>query len=40
MLAEQLKSRLQNVALGDDWAEKMKAQIDIWEKDNAQSAQS
>ncbi|PIY96107.1 hypothetical protein COY65_01500, partial [Candidatus Jorgensenbacteria bacterium CG_4_10_14_0_8_um_filter_39_13] len=27
MLAEQLKSRLQNVALGDDWAEKMKAQI-------------
>ena len=40
LLAEQLKSRLQNVALGDDWAEKMKAQIDIWEKDNAQSAQS
>ena len=40
LLAEQLKSRLQNVALGDDWAEKMKAQVDVWEKDNAQSAQS
>jgi len=36
----QLKSRLQNVALGDDWAEKMKAQVDVWEKDNVQSAQS
>jgi len=40
LLAEQLKSRLQNVALPDDWAEKMKAQVDVWEKDNAQSAQS
>ena len=40
LLAEQLKSRLQNVALGDDWAEKMKAQVDVWEKDNAQSVQS
>jgi hypothetical protein len=40
LLADQLKSRLQNVALGDDWAEKMKAQVDVWEKDNAQSAQS
>ncbi|HLD28015.1 MAG TPA: hypothetical protein VJB67_00190, partial [Patescibacteria group bacterium] len=38
--AEQLKSRLQNVALPDDWAEKMTAQVDVWEKDNAQSAQS
>src|SRR3989339_118474 len=40
LLADQLKSRLQNVAFGDDWAEKMKAQVDVWEKDNAQSAQS
>ena len=40
LLAEQLKSRLQNVALGDDWAEKMKIQVDVWEKDNAQSSQS
>ena len=40
LLADQLKSRLQNVALGDDWAEKMNAQVDVWEKDNAQSAQS
>ena len=40
LLAEQLKSRLQNVALPDDWAEKMTAQVDVWEKDNAQSAQS
>ncbi|KKQ96983.1 MAG: Recombinase, partial [Parcubacteria group bacterium GW2011_GWC2_39_11] len=27
-------------ALGDDWAEKMFAQVDVWEKDNAQSSQS
>jgi len=40
LLADQLKSRLQNVALCDDWAEKMNAQADVWEKDNAQSAQS
>ena len=40
LLAEQLKSRLQNVALGADWAEKMTTQVDVWKKDNAQSAQS
>ncbi|MBU1663082.1 recombinase family protein, partial [Patescibacteria group bacterium] len=40
LLAEQLKSRLQNVALGDDWAEKMKAQVDVWEKENVLSSQS
>jgi hypothetical protein len=40
LLANQLKSRLQNVALDDDWTEKMKAQVDVWEKDNAQSVQS
>ena len=40
MLAEQLKSRLQNVALGDDWTEKMNAQVDVWEKENVLSSQS
>jgi len=40
LLADQLKSRLQNVALGDDWAEKMKAQVDVWEKENVLSSQS
>lgn len=35
LLADQLKSRLQNVALRDDWAEKMNALVDVWEKDNA-----
>lgn len=40
LLAEQLKSRLQNVALCDEWAEKMLAKVEVWEKDNAQSSQS
>ncbi len=40
LLADQLKSRLQNVALGDDWAEKMNAQVDVWEKENVLSSQS
>ena len=40
LLANQLKSRLQNVALGDDWVEKMFAQIDVWEKENVLSSQS
>ena len=40
LLAEQLKSRLQNVALGDDWAEKMFTQVDVWEKENVLSSQS
>jgi len=30
LLAEQLKSQLQNVALCDDWAEKMLAKVDEW----------
>jgi len=34
------QSWLQNVALSDDWTEKMKAQVDVWEKDSAQSSQS
>ncbi len=40
LLAEQVKSRLQNVALCEDWAQKMLAKVEVWEKDNAQSAQS
>ena len=40
LLAEQLKSRLQNVALCDEWAEKMLAKVEVWKKDNAQSSQS
>ncbi len=40
LLAEQVKSRLQNVALCDDWAEKMLAKVDEWEKEQAQSSQS
>ena len=40
LLAEQLKLRLQNVALCDEWAEKMLAKVEVWEKDNAQSSQS
>ena len=40
LLAEQLKSRLQNVALCDDWTEKMKAQVDVWGKENVLSSQS
>lgn len=40
LLADQLKLRLQNVALGDDWTEKMTAQVDVWEKENVLSSQS
>jgi len=40
LLVAQLKNRLQKIALCDDWAEKMLAKVDVWEKDNAQSAQS
>ncbi len=40
LLADQLKSRLQNIAICGGWAEKMNAQVDVWEKDNARSAQS
>ena len=39
LLANQLKSRLQNVALCDDWKEKMTAQVDVWEKENVLSSQ-
>jgi site-specific DNA recombinase len=40
LLVAQLKSRLQEVALCDDWAEKMLAKVDEWEKEQAQSSQS
>jgi len=40
LFADQLKSRLQNVAPCDDWAEKMNAQVDVWEKENVLSSQS
>lgn len=40
LLAKQLKERLQKVALCDDWAQKMLAKVEVWEKENAQSAQS
>ena len=33
LLAAQLKERLQNFALPDDWADKMLAKVDIWEKE-------
>ena len=39
-LAKQLESLLQAVALRDDWAEKMLKQVELWEKENALSAQS
>ena len=40
LLADQLKSRLQNVAICDEWAEKMSAQVDVWEKEKSNSSQS
>ncbi len=40
LLLGQLKERLQKVAICDDWAEKMSAQITVWEKESAQSSQS
>ena len=40
LLVEQLKKRFQKVALCDEWAEKMLAKVDVWEKGNAQSVQS
>ena len=40
LLVAQLKNRLQKIALCDDWAEKMLAKVNVWEKDNAQSSQS
>ena len=40
LLAEQLKSRLQQVALCDDWKDKMLAKVEIWEKEKSQSSQA
>ncbi|MBU1130738.1 recombinase family protein [Patescibacteria group bacterium] len=40
LLILQLKQRLQTAALCDDWADKMLSKIDLWEKEEAQSAQS
>ena len=36
----QLKQAISKVALCEDWTEKMLAQVDIWEKDTAQSSQT
>jgi len=38
LLAAQLKERLQTVALCEDWAQKMLAQVEVWEKEQAQSS--
>ena len=40
LLVAQLKERLKKVALCEDWAEKMLAKVDEWEKEQAQSSQS
>ena len=40
LLTEQLKSLISKVALGEDWKEKMLAQVEVWEKENIQSSQS
>ena len=40
LLTVQLKNRLQKVALCEDWAEKMLAKIEMWEKEKVQSSQS
>jgi len=40
LMALQLKDSLSKVALCQDWTEKMRAQVDIWEKEQNQSAQS
>ncbi len=39
-MATQLKEMLSKVALCQDWVEKMRAQVDIWEKEQNQSKQS
>ena len=39
-LATQLKDELSKVALCVDWSDKMNAQVDIWEKEQNQSAQT
>ena len=40
LMATQLKEMLSKVALCQDWIEKMRAQVDIWEKEQNQSSQS
>jgi len=40
LMAIQLKEQLSKVALCQDWTEKMRAQVDIWEKEQRQSSQS
>lgn len=40
LLVTQLKERLQKAALCEDWVEKMLAQVEIWEKEQAQSSQT
>ena len=40
LLATQLRDELSKVALCQDWTEKMRAQVDIWEKEQVQSSQS
>jgi DNA invertase Pin-like site-specific DNA recombinase len=40
LFVEQLRERLQKVALCEDWAEKMFVKVDDWEEKEAQSSQS
>ena len=40
LMATQLKDSLSKVALCQDWTEKMRAQVDIWEKEQDQSSKS
>ena len=40
LMAFQLKDSLSKVALCADWPEKMRAQVDIWEKEQTQSSKS
>mgnify|MGYP001604630505 CR=1 FL=1 len=40
LMAHQLKNLLSKVALCQDWTEKMRAQVDIWEKEQTQVSKS
>jgi len=40
LLAEQIKQRLQKVALGENWTKKMLAKVDEWKKEKVQFSQS
>jgi len=40
LMAIQLKDSLSKVALCADWTEKIRVQVDVWEKEQSQSAQS